>query len=914
VVINTNVPSLNAHRNLKTVGLKQTRAGQRLSSGFRINTAADDAAGLAISEKMRAQIRGLNQASRNAQDGISLIQTAEGAISSINEMVIRLRELVVQAANDTYIHSDVNLSRSDRAKIQAEINQIVQEINSVALRTEFNTMPLLDGRFSRGNTASISLLQPISSSLFNPESSPATSGSSPATNTLSTPAPVAIQPPPAHTINAANIAEGMAGVWSFNSVTGALTIYGNADAIQVDGAGMQAAGLNWIVVDGDLTGPGGGLILNNVNLRGGFDAALDIRNSEVDLWLVGTNNRVESTGNAGLRAVSGSTLRINGTGALYAVGGDGGAGIGGEFFFDAGTIYIHGGTVAARGCWDAAGIGGGFFGDGGNITITGGTITASSAFHPVSGASFGAGIGGGLGQDGGNITITGGTIAASGNFGAGIGGGDGGAAGNISISGGTITASVVSPDGIGQTAAGIGGGVRGNGGTIAITGGTVTASSEGNGAAIGGGGHSPPGNGANLRIEGGLLRIPSGQRIGGGEGSANHGTANITGGNIIFDPIVQIDSPISPSSPLHVNVSFNRSGPPLNNTDISLNIGGTLNPDGTISSGGTFYNALISPTGELFLVLPDSSVDDIVTLDIDGRSFRGKVLADGTLTLTEFLALEDRDITGTPRVGEVLTATLVPPDAFPVPEFRWYSVDLDEVARLEAIASEAEIDYGTGSPEHLSALADLEIAEHGEEIGTGRNLILSTAEQGHNIILRVSQDDGLGGTIIFPDIYVGPVEEAEENGRPGNGGNGGNGNGLWFQIGANSGQGVILHIEAMDAVTLGLIDVDTGEIVINVLHESGADISPLLNVLDAALSHASGQRAVLGAMQNRLEFTIRSLDISSENLSASESRIRDADMAREMMRFTQANVLQQAATAMLAQANQLPTAILQLLN
>ena len=148
MVVRTNVMALNSHRHLGMVGVQQQRASQRLSSGFRINSAADDAAGLGISEKMRAQIRGLNQASRNAQDGISLIQTAEGAMNTVNDMVIRIRELVIQAANDTNAHNEANAatwSQSDRIRIQDEINQLLLEIDQVAFRTQFNTRNLLDG-------------------------------------------------------------------------------------------------------------------------------------------------------------------------------------------------------------------------------------------------------------------------------------------------------------------------------------------------------------------------------------------------------------------------------------------------------------------------------------------------------------------------------------------------------------------------------------------------------------------------------------------------------------------------------------------------------------------------------------------------------------------------------------------------
>ena len=153
-IVRTNVMSLNSHRNLGLVGNQQSRASQRLSSGFRINSAADDAAGLGISEKMRSQIRGLDQASRNGQDGISLIQTAEGAMSTINEMVTRVRELVVQAANDTNAHdlaSEATWSQSDRTRIQAEINQLMDEIDATRNRVEFNTRRLIDGSLGGGS-------------------------------------------------------------------------------------------------------------------------------------------------------------------------------------------------------------------------------------------------------------------------------------------------------------------------------------------------------------------------------------------------------------------------------------------------------------------------------------------------------------------------------------------------------------------------------------------------------------------------------------------------------------------------------------------------------------------------------------------------------------------------------------------
>lgn len=138
MIINHNISALNAWRNLGINDSAMNKSLEKLSSGMRINRAADDAAGLAISEKMRGQIAGLNQAVRNAQDGISLIQTAEGALNETHAILQRMRELAVQSANDTN-------TNEDRTQIQAEITQLVSEINRIATTTQFNTQNLLTG-------------------------------------------------------------------------------------------------------------------------------------------------------------------------------------------------------------------------------------------------------------------------------------------------------------------------------------------------------------------------------------------------------------------------------------------------------------------------------------------------------------------------------------------------------------------------------------------------------------------------------------------------------------------------------------------------------------------------------------------------------------------------------------------------
>ena len=144
MIVQHNITSMNANRQLGIVGNNLSKSTEKLSSGYRINRAADDAAGLAISEKMRAQVRGLNRASDNAQDGISLIQTAEGAMDQQHAILQRARELVVQASNSGVLDKD---SDDDFQKIQDEINTLKNEYTRIGTDTEFNKKKLLDGSY-----------------------------------------------------------------------------------------------------------------------------------------------------------------------------------------------------------------------------------------------------------------------------------------------------------------------------------------------------------------------------------------------------------------------------------------------------------------------------------------------------------------------------------------------------------------------------------------------------------------------------------------------------------------------------------------------------------------------------------------------------------------------------------------------
>jgi len=144
MVVQHNVTAMNAQRQLGITTGIQAKSSEKLSSGYKINRAADDAAGLAISEKMRRQIRGLTQASANAQDGISAVQTAEGALNEVHDMLQRMDELATKAATDT-------LQTVDRAYIQQEVNALISEIDRTSSATKFNEQNLLDGSFKNKN-------------------------------------------------------------------------------------------------------------------------------------------------------------------------------------------------------------------------------------------------------------------------------------------------------------------------------------------------------------------------------------------------------------------------------------------------------------------------------------------------------------------------------------------------------------------------------------------------------------------------------------------------------------------------------------------------------------------------------------------------------------------------------------------
>ena len=972
-IVSTNTLSLNAHRNMGLNAVQQSRSMQRLSSGFRINSAADDSAGFGIATLMRAQIRGIDQASRNAQDAISLVQTAEGGMASINEMIIRLRTLVVQAANDTNIHEIGNHAQSDRVRIQDEINQIIGEIDVISQRIEFNTRILLSGNYRRQHTG-FPLFNPLPHFFYirhpRPPVEPDEDEDDEIEDITQTSITATAAPPlNPIVIDFNNLVTGASGAgWEYTG--GVLRIIGDGD-FRINGNGT-VAGDRRIEVQSGVTAD---IILSNVHIGAINNDAMDMRNATVNLWLEGTNVLEAffmgaDTGLSGIRT-SGGNLTIGGDGYLTARGsptvaqwGPGAAGIGGGTGEDAGSITIISGNITASGGWGAAGIGSGDRGTsdvtitGGNINATGGSSAAgigsgfegisniiiTSGYITATGGAGGAGIGSGFTfwesgfESRSDITISGGTITATGGInGAGIG------SGSESVSSITITyGDITATGGLGGWgAAGIGSGPMGMA-DITIQDGRITATGGVGGAGIGTGFDGA----ANITITGGdILAVGSaGAGIGAGTGGGKPGgnDITITGGNIV-------------ARGTYGGAGIGGGGFDGSGFNITIN-GGYIRAYSDWAAG--IGNGINSPF--------------IATITING----GHIRATGGMDTTNYLGTHYGAAaiggSGLGGVGAILTITgglveigpgqwigggLLGPWGTDDGTLSTGSTDirggnlsihdpnlihnlLTHFHHQPAFRVEIFLEDENGNPVSFGNLTDVTYTINGLTVNAitdsyGRLFMyLPESFAGQEGIMTFGGRIFRGYLSMNPDhnnelILRIPEEETNgPNGPPDNGNNGGDdehrprppsetwppvdelpelaprprGRSLHFQIGPNSGHSLFVNIDAMDAESLGLRRGNL--ILIDVLREYGRNISPILNILDSALTHATRERSSLGSIQNRLEFTIQSLGIASENLSSAESRIRDADMARETMRLTRANVLQQASVSMLAQANQ----------
>lgn len=775
-----NIPALQAYNAVTATNSSLQKSIAKLSTGLRINSAADDAAGLAISEKMRAQVNGLDQAVRNSQDGISMIQTAEGALNETHSILQRMRELSVQAANDT-------LTSQDRSYIQLEVDQLKEEVSRIASTTQFNKKKLLDG------SASV--------------------------------------------------------LWSSDKLETKALVRGALRQIDQFGQKSAAEGNFKISIMAD---PGKSEIQKTdifkikhpdviMNVTKNEGAGLD--DIRVNQLPAGTYNITQST------AVAGDfdpIQQYGTTAALTLVQAD---------TDDVGAASIYLEVVGVNESSNQV-----TFRAVSNITNTNGTISQEVNDNLVIGTAAVALDS--LGLDAGNTMAI--DVAGSGD-----------AAEDYKL-GDKIVLHYISD-----------GGAAAADSTIIISGTT-----------------NP-------------------------EWFGNWGTA--AAGTDIVDRSFNVDATELAGNEIHFkNFILNEDNGTLYESDVVLQFNGDLAAPAagnTVALGG-FDAAYIGQVAKGDVQLRDLDkfwdangkfmIEDPQQITItQGNGKQSTITLNSTDTLRDIEnKMNDAIAFGLGQaqylsdnadrfVDFVETATDNSPE----------SVEGTFVIRSVIAGKAGQLNFA-GDEDIIKALS-LNVIQNSTEsqyrasvtdAHSGKTIASNVKVTGNMLYGVVHENvdmefDAMANTKVEwsdtaksfrltreDDLYETVLHLAD--------------NTTVFQIGANEKEDIGIDIGDMSAKALG---------VNNVLVTDRESAARSITVIDSAIDRVSGQRAKLGAYQNRLEHTINNLTVAGTNLQAAESRIRDLDMAKEMMNFTKLNILMQAGNSMLAQANQLPQNVLQLL-
>jgi len=748
--IYTNVSSLTSQRYLGATNTAMEKSLERLSSGLRINHASDDASGLAISEKLRAQISGLKRASMNAQDGISMLQTGEGALQEVQNIIQRMRELAVQASNGTY-------TSNDRAEIQKEVDQLKAEIDRISASTEFNTKKLLNGDAtalwsSDSNKINVNILSKVAEGNYN-------------ININADPGKNFVYKTDIMTLNEGAIgAEVLTGTDTTNvsqasdpvalPTTGTsyftITVQDSAatstTAMHTAGTYLQA-GSTWVIDTAGST-------ITSVD-KGGYALIEFTSSSEATITYydgitgtaIGTATDSDITDGITAAIAGGIDVVINGTFTVVQAGdkallsfedGDA-AGVSGG-----GSLILQDGpqdAPAMRVLYTAAA----------SLTSATADVTASIAY-------------GYLDETTGNFNI--GTVNLT----------------FESQSTGTVDTGdfLLKINGAGEAA---------------------TSTTK-------------------------LKDIARFTTADGRNIFDNTQTLTIYGNGKSTTIYLEGDDTISDFEQKLTDAIVNDLGMGTTDTVVNNNLVNYVAPGEAQESG----NEVVEGT----FVIQTALLGDDSKLAFIGD----QALIDG-LSLATIQEGENSELT----------------------------VKVTDAHTGESIGTDTVNDYT------LRNVID------GVEVEIDSRVDVSVAWENNQLVF--TSDEG------SVDLKLHLVDNSTD-----------------LQIGANEGQAINVSIQQIDTKSLGLDDV------LMVDQESA---QKAITKLDRALEIVSGARATIGAQINRLEHAITNLDTARENLTASESRIRDLDIAEEMANFTKQQILQQAGTAMLAQANQLPQLALQLL-
>lgn len=806
-IINTNIASLNAQRNLNSSQSALQTSLQRLSSGLRINSAKDDAAGLAISERFSTQIRGLNQASRNANDGISLAQTGEGALAAVTDNLQRIRELAVQAANSTN-------SPADRAALNLEVSQRLAEIDRTATQTSFNGQKLLDGNFTAaafqiganagetitvnglGNGVRLSATGQIAQATSGVLTSGATNGRIGVTPTgtldFSTAGAAATAGKIDLTFSTSNFAAAVTyvpGTSASQAVTDVAHDFSVGATAQVDGFNNQAA-----IVGYDFSGAG----LAQMNVDG--------------IAVTLTTNTVND---AGLKTALESQL----AGYTVTVNGPGDINISKDGSLAAVVISNADANAVTAGFANSAGTAGTAAGattnatmsiDGVAITLNGNNADRAAVAAELTTKMQASGLGGGYSAAvvGAGIVITNAT---------------GGAA--------TTAVAITNVD-ANAAAAGF---------ANAPTGVAGTAASAGNPASLNIGGTVVNLN-SNYGSFAGLASA-----IGGAMGGAY--TVSATNAGVVS--IVRNTTGVASTA---VNVTAADANADAAITEVVGGVAsGTAGADPVATTNASFF--------------------------VDGNA------------VTLNAAYADQAAVAT-AIGSQLAAA-------------GYTADFGVTTAGQLTIQK------TGSLAAVSITgADTNATAAGFAFGTG------VVGSSSGSVTLAAGALTVGGSAIAAGTYASVADLATYINS--------NTSGMYATEGAGADAGKLV-LTSSSAITLGGTAATTtlGFAATSFAANQGslttAGVDTVANAnltiqrIDAALTTVSNLRSTFGAVQNRFESVISSLNATSENLTAARSRIQDTDFAAETAQLTRNQILQQAGTAMLAQANQLPNTVLSLL-
>jgi len=776
--INHNVAAMNTHRQLGISEGDGSKSMEKLSSGFRINRAGDDAAGLAISEKMRAQIRGLNMASKNSSDTISLIQTAEGALGETHSILQRIRELAVQSANDTN-------TNSDRDELQSEVKQLKAEIDRIGNTTEFNTKKLLEGS-AKGVADEI-----VGTSRINNNSSLLLDAGK-------------------MTKMAENVSNDRS--WAFD---GAYMLVRTGKS----GNGEYDAG-DFMLVGTDGT---------QYNFR---------------TYTPGTKVTVSDLTAGTIIAEGGETKRYDAGSSAKAIGGTGGL----DSRFDVDNPAIIGAalddkTLAAVGANSVLAAGSSF-------TIASGQIVKVAAPN--------------LGGSTGNPWVRASGISE-------ISESNGDLQLKTTGSGGTITVAV--------------------GKSVTLDDGTVL---KNNGA-------------GKVSVESGGLTL----------GSGGMSSTNVTSFSVAAQSSLASDSTVKAGQHEITYASYMSVNTPsyLGTFQNNITIGNStgLTGDATKADLSFIASGSILAKGSTVAVKSGAAIAFDLKVEVAGKEVEisykdnilkvgGEVVASGkSITLEDGTVLTNSKVLDGDTVALGTGGVATGLKLFVEQGSLKLAEDIDAKTATWSngymLAKDSTIAAGSVTGRLNVNLMAGTVINNAETVTAGS---ITLANQGTSIQFSANNGTGLEAnydkaavgdsvTFIFSN-YQAPSSKLNDS--------------VMTQIGANSGQTAFVSIGDMRAKALGVADVDVST-------KWGA--ATAIETVNNALQKVSHQRSSLGAIQNRLEHTIKNLDTAAENLQAAESRIRDVDMAKEIMEFTKNNILQQASQAMLAQANSQPQSVLQLL-